>query len=111
VSVSIPKDVEEATAMAILGTGYLIEHAPERLKIMWQPIETAPWNKKVLLFYRNAAGKGRTITGCYYTVGMLETLDGDSAEEGWYEESETHEEILRTDCQPTHWMALPDPPE
>jgi hypothetical protein len=39
-------------------------------------------------------------------------LDDDGyAPEGWYEESETQDAILPTEEPPTHWMALPTPPE
>jgi hypothetical protein len=51
---------------------------------------------------------------CYYLPGTLPATDdwiadGEYAPEGWYEESESHETILKTDETPTHWMPLPPP--
>lgn len=78
----------------------------------WQPIETAPKGRKVIVGYRNSLGKWRTVMGCYYLAGTLESDADDSgwAPEGWYEESETHEDIMPCDCEPTHWQPLPEPP-
>ncbi len=84
----------------------------------WKPIETAPKGQKLLLGYRNGHGKWRTITGRYFLPGTLEATDSldeslidenGCAPEGWYEESETHDELLPC-LQPTHWMPLPDAP-
>ena len=79
----------------------------------WQPIETAPKDRKLIAGYPNALGKWRTVTACYYSAGTLQQ-DYDSedeyAPEGWYEESDSHETLLRTSEEPTHWMPLPAPP-
>lgn len=82
----------------------------------WQPIETAPKGRKLLLYYTQSNGVGRTITGQYYLAGTLdwhddaETNGDDYAPEGWYEAVETHEDIQPTESPPTHWMPLPAPP-
>jgi len=83
----------------------------------WQPIETAPKGRKIIAGYHNALGKWRSIMATYYPPGTLEAGEScdDSDEqgyapEGWYEESETHDEIMP--CQtPTHWMPLSEPPK
>ena len=79
----------------------------------WNPIETAPKGKKVIAGYWNKHGKWRSVMARYY---LPETLDSDHTEsgfsdEGWYEESETYEEIMPTDCEPTHWQPLPAAPD
>lgn len=82
----------------------------------WQDISTAAKNQKVIAGYINRGGKWRTVIACYHT--RLEwsddydwsIADGDYAPEGWYEESETHETLLRLDVEPTHWRPLPVPP-
>jgi hypothetical protein len=82
---------------------------------VWQPIETAPQALKLLVAYLNRLGNWRIVIARYYKPGTL-TCDGDDADEdgyapeGWYEESESHEYILRTDEPPTHWMRLPTAP-
>lgn len=89
----------------------------ERAAHEWRPIETAPKNQKVLVFYRNSLGNGRTVTACYHTQlpwsdnADPSPSDGEYAPEGWYEASETHEEIHFTDHPPTHWMPLPAAPQ
>jgi len=84
----------------------------------WIPIETAPKGRKVIVGYPNCLGNWRTIIARYYPAGTLELEDGFGdldydgyAPEGWYEETETHETIRRTDEEPTHWMPLPEPPK
>lgn len=78
----------------------------------WKPIETAPRDRTLLVGYRNRLGNWRTVVGSFYAAGTLESEHTDSgfADEGWYEESQTHDEILPTDEAPTHWMPLPPPP-
>jgi hypothetical protein len=78
----------------------------------WQPIETAPKGRKLIVGYFNEAGKWRSVMGHYY---LPETLECDEAEngfadEGWYEDSDSLEQITRTSCQPTHWQTLPAAP-
>lgn len=84
----------------------------------WLPIESAPQKRKVLLGYHNKLGNWRTVVGIYYPANTLEIdeyagnwddLD-DYAPAGWYESTETHEHVFRTDEDPTHWQPLPKPP-
>ena len=78
----------------------------------WHPIESAPKGFKVLAGYLNEAGKWRTVIARYYPENSLtaaEDSEDEFAPEGWYEESETHEELLPI-LPPTHWMPLPAPP-
>jgi len=82
----------------------------------WQPIETAPMNKKVLVGYRNSHGHWRNVTAINYaaeTLPIEETErddDDEFAPPGWYETSETHETIYATDHEPLRWQPLPPPP-
>jgi len=88
----------------------------------WQPIETAPKMRKVIVFYRNALGNGRCVMACDYAAHSLEMHDdyADVAEfegetsyapAGWYEEHEADEPLMPLSERPTHWMPLPEPPK
>ena len=89
----------------------------------WQPIETAPQMRKVIVTYVNELGKRRTVMACYYRehslemhddyadVGTYDEATGESfAPAGWYEEHDQDEPIMHLAGEPTHWMPLPDPP-
>ena len=86
---------------------------PEGWKLVaWQPIETAPKGRIVLVHYKNRLGNGRTMRARYYPEDTLEsdTTESGWADEGWYEESEAYEYMMPLDGDPTHWMPLPPPP-
>jgi hypothetical protein len=89
----------------------------------WQPIETAPKQRKIIVHYLNPLGKHRTVMACYYGEKSLEmhddyddvgTFDEESgtlfADAGWYEEHDSDDPILPLGGVPTHWMPLPPPP-
>ncbi len=89
----------------------------------WQPIETAPQMRKLIVFYRNALGKGRCVMACYYRAHSLEMHDdyqdvgewdeasgASYAPAGWYEEHDTDDPMMPLAGEPTHWMPLPEPP-
>jgi hypothetical protein len=94
-------------ALAAQMAGLRAEHA-------WRPIETAPKGRKLIVGYYNRLGNWRSVMGCYYLPGTLDQDDPDSddeyAPEGWYEESDSLEQIARTESEPTHWLPLPAPP-
>ena len=95
----------------------------------WQPIETAPKSKKILLFYKNSCGMSRIIIG-YYIKKYSEEIDLDYDEdfadyceesdtyfykEGWFEWIWNHPDFcflsIEDDEAPTHWLPLPKNPE
>lgn len=96
----------------------------------WQPIETAPLEKAVLVFYKNSLGKDRIIKAQYiksYTEEASEEsidcgffdycveTDEYYTPEGWYELVDNSGEYFYYSFEatnnPTHWMSLPQPPE
>jgi hypothetical protein len=54
-------------------------------RMQWQPIETAPKNRTVLVWYRNRRGKWRVVKAMYVTANTLE-CDPDEFSEDCYEE-------------------------
>lgn len=81
-------------------------------QVAWQPIETAPKGRIVLVYYTNRLGKGRVMRARYYLQDTLEsdTTESGWADEGWYEESEAYEYLMLLEGEPTHWMPLPSAP-
>jgi len=102
-------DAEALCAVAVAAAG------------AWRPISTAPKTRTVLVGYYNELGNWRTVKARYYPPGSLEldenAIDYDDpdddgyAPEGWYEETETHDHVLRLEIEPTQWMPLPKPPK
>lgn len=89
----------------------------------WQPIETAPKMRKVIVTYVNELGKRRTVMACYYVEHSLEMNDdyedvgiwveaiGQSfAPAGWYEEIDHEGDIHALGGDPDYWQPLPKPP-
>lgn len=74
----------------------------------WQPIETAPKMKTLLLFAVTDIGEGGKInnwkmaTGCWCTG-----YENDDKRTPW--EWGGHQ-LMKYEIQPTHWMPLPRPP-
>ena len=79
----------------------------------WQPIETAPKNKTILIGYRNTHGHWRTLRGEWFSVEEINEMweDPEGVEPGWFEtsvEADDVPNVWRTD--PTHWRPLPAAP-
>ena len=94
--------------------------------MQWQPIETAPKGKKIIVYYKNENGKGRTVVA-KFVPRFSEECDCDDGgsweyspqdddkyytKEGWYEVAENFDEYggFGLHHKPTHWMPLPKPP-
>lgn len=110
-----PFNYESDTALALRELLALRSPSPDAAMGEWRAIESAPKGRKLILGYRNALGKWRTVTGCYYERGELdfepEDMDeGDVNGAGWYEDSDSLDEITFTREPPTHWMPLPVAP-
>ena len=105
---------------SVMGTPFAVENPslhfqkaePVRVPMTWQPIETAPKGRIVLVYYTNDCGRGRTMRARYYLPETLESEVNESGwcDEGWYEESEAYEYLMPLEHDPTHWMPLPDAP-
>ena len=119
---SLAADQERAFNLVSLLQAFAAPVAPA-----WQPIETAPKGKTVLVFYRNSLGKGRIVKATFIERFAQES-DGeehgneeyDEARdrytwpEGWYEQIDNWEyaaAMFAGDHKPTHWMPLPAAPE
>ena len=93
----------------------------------WQPIESAPNQKPVLIFYKNPLGRGRIIKA--FKCGKFENEDTSCGESdhaeyceekdawfdppGWYELIDNWDEfshVFVSNGEPTHWQPLPPPP-
>lgn len=94
----------------------------------WQPIATAPKNKKIIVRYKNALGKDRTVFAKYLDKFTEEASKGTDCEtdycedddtfyckEGWVELIDNWDDFSSVyfDSRnvPTHWMPLPPAPE
>lgn len=101
-----PKDPADLAWMNGYAAG---RRAPEPREQQWQPIETAPKGRTLLLGYWNDLGNWRTVMGCYYAEETLESETEDSgfAPPGWYESTQAYEYLAPLDKEPTHWQPLP----
>lgn len=92
----------------------------------WRPMEEAPVGVAVLVYYKNALGKGRTVKAVFvarYTeeadveiehsnLDYHEERDIYYLPEGWYEQIDNWDEFSAVQLQstPTTWHPLPPPP-
>lgn len=116
---SEPSDVQELFDAAVSSA-----HVPLSEPVGWQPIETAPKGKKVIVFGQVPnMMHPHTMVARYWPRGTLEVADDFQCEdwaeeigdgvympEGWYEET-MGEEAPVVNIRPTHWMKLPEPPK
>ena len=75
----------------------------------WLPIESAPKLTKIVVAYRNSAGKWRRVLATYWPAETLESDHSNSgwADEGWYEATEAYEELAPLEGDPVCWSELP----
>ena len=80
----------------------------------WQPIESAPKGRKVLVAYRNALGNWRRVCAHYYPDNTLENdpdiSDDEFAAAGWYETCEASDHTYPVEREPERWCELPPAP-
>ena len=79
----------------------------------WQPIETAPKMRTILLFavtevndVSGAAVNWKMHTGWFHLGFDTQA----SRDEGWSPWTWNGDQLRAYDTQPTHWMPLPEPP-
>lgn len=83
----------------------------------WQPIETAPKDgEKVIIWYTNQCGNGRTVFARWLTAEQASENDADDIglECGWYEcidNWDEYTEVAIYNGEPTHWMPMPEAPK
>lgn len=72
----------------------------------WQPIETAPENKPLLVLRRDGVMHVATVSGLFRKFAHLSADFGNASCSFFFPVSEDSD----ADDTPTHWMALPPPP-
>ena len=91
----------------------------------WQPIETAPVLKSVLVHYKNALGNSRIIKAKFipkYTLEAGEDTEDEydeandryTCKEGWYETIDNWDDfscVFVYQGAPDLWQHMPDPPK
>ena len=75
------------------------------MHMQWQPIETAPSGKAVLIHYKNRLGNSRVIKARYIQRFTEEAVNDDG------EGVDDYAFVMVNEGQPTHWMPLPETPE
>lgn len=92
----------------------------------WQPIDTAPHQKAVLIHYRNQLGNSRIVKAAFIPR-FTEQSDGDDEaydeydeanerhtyREGWYEQIDNwgdYSAVHVNEGAPDYWHPLPEPP-
>ena len=70
----------------------------------WQPIKTAPSDIDLLIYCPNAIASYQILVAHYFGDGSRPDDVG-----VWYSQEE--EVAHPIDCEATHWMPLPTPPE
>lgn len=74
---------------------------------MWQPIDTAPHDGKVVLLWWRTCKQ--PTTGYYVSEGDLPEEYFKFTKSGWINERDSVVPRNQKDC--THWMPLPAPPK
>ena len=71
----------------------------------WQPIETAPTNKRVLIFIPKAEILGSAV------YRAIKVVDLGATESRWHVSALYGGIDIDPFYAPTHWMPLPEPPK
>lgn len=69
----------------------------------WQPIETVPKMKNLLLFAVTDIGEDGRVKNWKMDTGYYSSEPGVWTWSGY--------QVRKSDIQPTHWMPLPEPPK
>ena len=80
----------------------------------WQPIETAPKDKWILVYQPNGEHNGIKFTGghCYVCKWAYDNQFWyDKTSNILYEPTPKEKVVTYLTCVPTHWMPLPEPPK
>ena len=78
---------------------------------VWQPIETAPKMRTILLFAVTDVAANGTVLNWKTATGSWNTGYEDSMARGYTPWEWDGHQLKTYDVQPTHWMPLPDPPD
>ena len=73
--------------------------------LTWQPIETAPKDRPILLLVN-----GEVLPGLWHETPFREIRDSDGFYVGQHDAQAFWCAYVMGECEPTHWMPLPAPP-